>query len=761
MRFVFRSPFSVEPSVRPASLTLGTVVLAVALFAVDTPILDLIELKAYDLRFHARGPLQPSPAVVMAVIDEKSLDAEGRWPWPRSKIAALVDILSRDGARVIAFDITFAEPDENSELALIGDFARTVDALAIGNPRLADFISERRKHADNDLALATAIKNSSAAVVLGYFFHLREADLDYRLGPGEIERRLKAISASKYPIIASREPDLSRVRFIKAYAPQPNLDVLAEAASSSGHFTVKLDRDGVLRWTPLAIQAGEEIFPSLAVVSAWHYLGRPSLVVRVGRYGVEGIQMGSRLIPTHESGQMLVNYLGPPKTFPHVPITDILRGKVAAGTFKDRIVLVGATAVGAHDLKSTPVSPAYPGTEVHATVIDNVVTQRFMAKPRWSKVFDLLAVVTLAALVGIGLPRMGALKGLLLASGLFAAYLAFAVGLFVGFGLWLDMVYPLLALSVNYTALTAYRYLTEERERRKIKQTFRQYVAPLVVEEMLKQPGRLKLGGEEKVLTVLFSDLEGFTSYSERHSPREMIAILSEYYERMTAQIFAQQGTLKEYVGDELMAFFGAPFDQPNHAARACAAALAMREQRRALVAEWAKIGRPRLRARTGINSGPMLVGNLGSKYRFAYGVLGDQVNLGSRLEGLNKEYGTEILVGENTARLVEGAFLLREVDMVRVKGRRQPVRIYELLARTDAGLPQEQEKALGLYAAGLEAYRDQRWDEALGLFEQAVASWPEDGPSRTMAGRCEIYKLERPREDWDGVFESLSAFKG
>jgi adenylate cyclase len=320
------------------------------------------------------------------------------------------------------------------------------------------------------------------------------------------------------------------------------------------------------------------------------------------------------------------------------------------------------------------------------------------------------------------------------------------------------MVYPLLGLSATYTALTAYYYVTEQRQRKKVKDTFRQYVAPLVVEEMLKEPGRLKLGGEEKILTVLFCDLEGFTTYSERYAPQEMAEILGEYYNHMTEQIFIHRGTLKEYIGDELMAIFGAPLEAPDHAARACAAALAMQEQRTALGSEWSKIGRPRLRARTGINSGPMLVGNLGSKYRFAYGVLGDQVNLGSRLEGLNKVYGTEILVGENTARLAEGAFLLREVDMVRVIGRTQAVRVYELLVKLGAPISPEQEKALRSYAAGLEAYRQQIWGEASALFGQALALWPGDGPARTMAERCEIYQKTPLPEEWNGVFEQ--AFK-
>jgi adenylate cyclase len=742
-------------SINPASLTLGTILLVVGLWSFGVPIFDLIELKTYDLRFLSRGHLQASPAVVMAVIDEKSLDAEGRWPWPRSKIAALVDILSQDGARVIGFDIAFSEPDETTQRAFT-QIGQKVEALGIAHPELADFIRVSKQQADNDLALANAIKRSSAAVVLGYFFHMSEGDLDYRIEQEEIDQQLRRISASKYSFIRYKEQPVGVVPFIKAYAPVSNLEMLTELAASAGYFTTTSDPDGVVRWMPLMVQSGEDLFPPLAIATVSHYLGRPQLTVKVGHYGVEGVQMADRFIPTDESGQLLINYLGPQKTFPHVAITDILSRKFARGTFADKIVLVGATAIGIHDLRSTPFSPVYPGVEIHATVIDNILTQNFFTRPRWSKIYDLLAIVILGALIGLVLPRMSALKGLLFAVGLAILHIFIARWLFINAGVWLNIVYPLLALSMSYTALTVYDYVTEERERKKIKGAFMHYVAPVVIEEMLKDPARLKLGGDEKVLTVLFSDLQGFTSHSERYAPHEMIELLSEYYARMTEQIFASEGMLKEYVGDELMAIFGAPIEQPDHAERACAAALAMREQRRALGEEWAKLGRPPLIARTGINSGLMLVGNLGSKYRFAYGVLGDHVNLGSRLEGLNKAYSTEILIGENTAQLVQKSFLLREIDLVRVVGREQGVHVYELLAAASTSLPARKEKAVRSYAAGLEAYRQQRWAEALELFKESLSLWPADGPSRIMAERCQIYQKAPPPDEWDGVFEAL-----
>jgi adenylate cyclase len=393
-------------------------------------------------------------------------------------------------------------------------------------------------------------------------------------------------------------------------------------------------------------------------------------------------------------------------------------------------------------------------------VIDNMLTQNFITRPKWSMIYDLIAIILLGLLIGIALPRLSAIKGAFLATGLFILHVFIAQQLFANSGVWLNIVYPLLVLVIAYTALTLYHYVTEERERKKIKGAFRQYVSPDLIEEILKDPKRLKLGGQEKVITVLFSDLAGFSGYSELYAPNQMISILSEYFECMTDEVFAHQGTLKEYVGDELMAIFGAPLDQADHAQRACAAALAMRDRLQALRQEWAKIGRPPLAARTGINSGLMLVGNIGSRYRFSYGALGDQVNLGSRLEGLNKMYCTEIILGENTARLIEGSFLLRELDMVRVVGRKQPLHIYELVGKSNDSLPKEKTQSLEHFAAGLEAYRRQLWQEAIDLFDQSVASWPEEGPSRTMAERCQIYREAPPPADWDGVFVHTSKGK-
>ena len=741
----------------PFSLTAATIAAAVGLFVLDPPLLHAIELNWFDLRFRARGAVAPQPTVVLAAIDEKSIAAEGRWPWPRSRIAELVDALSDDGAKVIGFDITFTEPDENSQLALVDRLQRTVESLDIRNPQLADFIRETRTDADTDQALARALKRSRAPIVLGYFFHMDRLAAGRFMAREDIEKLQVRIEGSKYPMVLLRDEQSAAVPLLTAYAPQGNLDIFTKAAPSSGYFTIRSDPDGVIRSMPLVIRSGEDLYPPLSLLSAWHYLGKPQLAVRVGPTGVEGVQLGDRFFPTDELGQMLINYRGPPNMFANYSVSDILAGRLKRGTFKDRIVLVGVTALGVYDIRATPFSPVFPGLEIHANAIDNLLAGDVMSRPQWSRAFDLLAIVVLGVLVGVALPRMSAIGAFALTGVLAGVYVAFAHWLFVSARVWLNIVYPAIALAGTYTVLTVYRYLTEERERKKVKDAFKHYVSGEVIEDMLAAPDHLRLGGDEKVLTVLFNDIVGFSTVSEQFAPSGVITILSDYYTRMTEQVLANRGTLTNYIGDELMAIFGAPVAYADHAQCACEAALAMRDQRTALAVEFAKLGRPALRARTGINTGTMLVGNVGSTYRFAYTVLGDQVNLTSRLEQLNRTYGTEIMIGEATANLVAGAFVLRDLDLVKVKGRAQQLRVFELVGRSQVPLPPKQDRMLRMYAAALEAYRLRRWVDALEMFRQCLVLCPEDGPSRLMSERCAAYLETPPPEDWDGAFAHQS----
>jgi adenylate cyclase len=707
----------------PAGIAIAIAVIVLFLHHLEVPLLDQIEWRIYDLRFAARGPVAPNPDVVLAVVDEKSLDALGRWPWSRARMAEVVDALSAAGARVIAFDIGWFEPEG----------------------------------ARQDSALARAIARSPADVVLGYFFHDPPAPGAPDTDPGELERALEPISFTALTVrYRGSHPDA--MPFAQRGPPEVNLPEISAAAEGAGYFDIEPDDDGVVRRLPLVMGAGADAYPALALEAAWYALGQPPLVVEVVQSGdknvVTGIQLGDRILPTDAEGRALLSFRGKTGTIPHVSIADILSG-AAGNRLRDKIVIAGVTATAVFDVRPTPFGPVYPGAEVQATALDNILGDDFITRPGWADVADQLAIVVLVGLTALLVSRLGAVPGLLAAVTLAAGHIALTTRLFSSRGLLLGVTYPLAALGVTYTVLTVRGYLAEQRERRKITSMFGQYAPPVVIEQMRAYPDQLRLGGEERVLTVLFCDMAGFTTIAERLTPQQTIELLSEHHARMTEQVYACEGMLKEYVGDELMAIFGALVAQPDHAARACRAALAMRIARAEFSLEWQKRGYPPIRSRTGVNSGAMLVGNVGSRYRFSYGVVGDAVNLASRLEGLNKTYGTETLIGEQTAAMAGDAFRLREVDSVRVLGKQLAVRIYELLGEAGETLDPQREKAIGHYAAGLASYRERRFDAALAELEAALALEPGDGPSRTLAERCRAYRTAPPAPDWDGAFQA------
>jgi adenylate cyclase len=737
-------------SISPASITIILTLLVLVLFLIGVPILDIVELKTYDLRFLSRGILKPSPDVVIAVIDEKSLDREGRWPWPRSKVARLIDVLSAEGAKVISMDITFSEPDENTNLKFLDQFDQKIRTLKIADDQVKSFVTESRRNADNDLILSNAIKNSGSGVVLGYFFHMSQAGLDYRIDEKQIQSQLRRVAKSKYPLVIYQDKTLLTEPFIPAYAPEGNLEILSEAAEGSGYFNMLPDPDGIVRWMPLIIKCGEEIFAPLSVQTLWNFLDRPQLMVRVAAYGVEGIRMGNLFLPTDENGQMLINYLGPGRTFPHYSITDILERKTPRGCFKDKIVLIGATAVGIYDLRNTPFTPVFPGVEIHATVIDNILTNQFINKPKWTRIYDCLTILFLGFFIGALVPRVSAVKGLLVALIFFTIHVLLSQWLFSNYRIWVSMVYPLMAGVLVYISLTIYRYITEEKERKKIRGAFSYYVSSSVVSEMLKNPEKLKLGGEKKDLSVLFSDIRGFTTISEGLTPEELVHLLNEYLTAMTNVVFKYDGTLDKYMGDAVMAFYGAPLDQPDHPYRACRSALEMMEELKRLNEKWIREGRPPLDIGIGINTGMMVVGNMGSERRFDYTVMGDAVNLGSRLEGANKNYQTNILISEETYERVKDGFVCMQLDSVRVKGKLRPVRIFQLMGED---VPRNRREAIDCFHEGLSLYSQQRWDEAKKAFRAAATMDVDLSASSIYMDRCLALKANPPGPDWDGVF--------
>ena len=502
---------------------------------------------------------------------------------------------------------------------------------------------------------------------------------------------------------------------------------------------------------PLAIAFGEYLYPSLALATLVVYYDWPLLATTISELGVEGVMLDETLIPTDEGGRMLVNYRGPVGTFPYYSITDIIHGRLDPAVFRDKIVLVGATATGIYDLRVTPFSTVYPGVEIHATVIDNILHEDFIKRPGWAVIIDIMAVLLLGLLMVPVLARLRAFWGLVFAIALAFLYVLFNRFVFTGWNLWLNMVYPVLTVLFVYVGITLYRYITEEREKKKIKGAFQYYLTASVINEMLKDPTKLKLGGDKKDLTVLFSDIRGFTSVSEKLSPEELVKLLNEYLTAMTDKVFQYDGLLDKYMGDAIMAVYGAPLDQPDHPLRACRTALDMMQELKKLQAKWTAEGRPVLDIGIGVNTGDMVVGNMGSEMRFDYTVMGDSVNLGSRLEGINKEYGTNIVISEFTYEAVKHVLQCRELDSVRVKGKARPVKIYELVGVIDGAAADF--SYITVFEEGLAHYRQCRWDEAVSCFRRVLDLKPGDNAAEMYLVRCDDLKRTPPAPGWDGVY--------
>lgn len=736
--------------ISPAWIILIVVCTGIAAYLVRVPFLDLMELKTIDLRLLARGEILPGPEVVMAVIDEKSLDYEGKWIWPRKKIADLINRLSEAGARVIALDICFVEPDDGREIMVISDIGRRLDDMGILAPDVRRYLDFLARENDNDRLLAEAVARSEATVVLGYFFKQRGVEADHK----EKEQILQQTSLIDNSLIRQVQWASERsfdVIFPESYIPEVNIPVLSDAASHSGFFNMEPDPDGVLRWINGMHKFDGNLYANLSLQALSAYWRQP-VTVRVADHGVTNLMIGDCRIPTDELGRIMVNYRGGPRTFPHISATDILRGNVNEGALKDRIVLVGATAVGIYDLRVTPFATVFPGVEVHANLIDMILSGDFLFYPAWAAYIDVLAILILGGLLGFLLTRVSVLAGVacgfLMTSGyVFATYYFFTRN-----GVVFNIVYPITALLLVYVIVSAYRYLVEESEKRFIRNAFSTYVSPAVVDQLIRSPGNLVLGGERREITAFFSDVAGFTSISEKLSPEALVELLNEFLTEMTDIIQARNGTVDKFEGDAIIAMFGAPVPQADHALAACAACIDMQKRLVSLREKWEEEKQLTIRMRVGLCSGPAVVGNMGSRKRFDYTMMGDTVNTAARLEGVNKQYGTYVMISHSTYELVKGKMVARELDAVNVVGKAVPVKIYELIGeigRVDAPTLQ----ALQSYASGLNAYRQRQWDAAERFFHQVMGIMPNDAPSRIMIDRCAAYRENAPPDDWDGAF--------
>ena len=483
----------------------------------------------------------------------------------------------------------------------------------------------------------------------------------------------------------------------RATLPIPDL---VDAAQALGHVTMIADQDGTTRWEALVFEYGGAYYPSLGVQAVRLFLGADPAALQLD-FG-RALAVGPVEIPVDPRNRMLIDWAGPPGTFLTVSAADVLSGKVPPASLRDRIVFIGTTAAGTYDLRVTPMSPVFPGVEKHATVAANILDRRFLQRPDWVELLEASGILLWPLLLSFLLPRFRPVASL---GVVVALWLALYTAIHVAFlrGLWLPLVYPSLAMALAFVGITIYRVLTEERQRLWTKRAFQRFVSPEVVERLVANPAELKFGGEVRNLTVLFSDIRNFTTYSEQHPPEEVVHMLREYLTHMVDQVLAQQGTLDKFIGDAVMAIFGAPASLPDHAERACRAALGMVNEVQALQEKWVAEGREPFRIGIGINTGDMVVGNLGSEQLFDYTVIGDGVNIGARLESLNKEYktSTHIIISETTYQAAREAIEVRRLGEVTVKGKTRPLVIYELLGLRTALAEERVPAALASVAAG------------------------------------------------------------
>lgn len=675
--------------------------------------LATLEERVTDHRLVARGGgAPPHEAVCIVAVDDESIERVGRWPWPRSTMAVLMQRIAAAQARVVAVDIVQSE--------------------ATAGPGGA-----------NEDALLAAALSRAPIYVLGYFFDFARPALvaDYSL-------------VRPYDIVRVQDP--RGLAFVppRGEAGLPtitgNLVALTRAAKDLGYFNFFPDSDGTLRRAPLALRYGDEVVVPLALAALRQATGEQARI-RIGSAGVEEVALGKTRIPVDRSGALRIDYRGGTKTFPHYPAAEVLAGRIGEPELRNKIVLLGVTATAVYDLRVTPFAPAFPGVEIHANVIDNVLQGRFLRAPEWMSLVEVVAMAVFALGTAWIVART---RGLLAALGPLLLWIAYW-----GFSEWClwqrGVIVPVLGTTVaavaTFAASSVRRYLWEERERRKIRRALELYLSPTAAALVSDHPERLKLGGEKVECTVLFSDVKDFTALAERLPPEHLVELLNAYLGAMTQVVFAHGGMLDKYIGDGIMAVWGVPLPHPEQAAAACRAALAMQQKLDELRPDWNSRGWPRLDIRIGIHTGLVVFGNMGSTEHLSLTVVGDNVNLAARLEGLNKFYGTQVLLTEATVRRVSDDFVVREIDTVRVKGRAQPVRVFELLAWGEETRTPELQARIERFAAGLQAYRHGDFRAAERIFAALAEDHRDDGPARVFLARCRTLVQERPPH-WEPV---------
>ena len=708
-----------------------------------------------DARLRLLMPRTLDARIVIVDVDEKSLADIGRWPWGRDRLAALTnELFERQKAAVVGFDMLFAEPDTSVGLAAL-------DQLQAEAPDLAPRLLGLRGRLDHDAEFARALAGRNA--VLGYY-----------LSSDRGGRTTGVLPAPVFDASALHGRSVALTHWDGYAAP---LAVLARAAPSAGFFNAVADADGLVRSVPLVAEHGGRFFEPLVLAMFRVYTGAPevlpgfasehaawhdhhalaSVLLRQGTH--------EAVIPVDELGRVRIPFRGAggPNggSFRYVSAADLLAGRVPAGALAGKLVIVGTTAPGLYDQRSTPVAAVYPGVEVHANLLSGLLDGRVPAQPEWAGAFEVPQLLFIAGLMGLAVPRMRALRAVQLALVLVGALLAVNLWSYRVHGLLLPLAASLLLATAMYVAITVWAYIIEGRSRRSLARLFGTYVPPELVTEMARDPARYDMRAENRALTVMFCDMRNFTRVSELLAPEDVRSLVNRFFSSMTGAIRECRGTLDKYIGDAIMAFWGAPVADPAHAAHAVHAAMAMMQRLHALNTDLRARGLPEIGLGIGLNTGVVCVGDMGSSMRRSYTVMGDAVNLASRIEALTRQYGLDLLVGEATrtaADAVPAAGLAPitwvEVDRVRVKGKQQGVTLFTPVEATIATDPMFHEETR-LWRLALATYRLQHWPQATAHLRALRTTYPESmfaGVYQQFDERIQHLCTTPPPTGWDGA---------
>jgi adenylate cyclase len=720
---------------------LGLLVVFAAIRLWDPPPVQELRLRTFDM-FQLVDPRHKAVRPVAIVdIDDASLARFGQWPWSRTRIADMIINLTNNGAVAIGFDVVFSEPDRLNP-DLVASQMRYLDEAT--RTRLRELPS-------NDQILSEAIKRSR--VVLG--------ETGQSVVTSEIDKELPFTGVAT---VGEAGAD----RFLFEFPGLlRNVPVIEKVAAGRGLFTIRTERDGLIRRVPMVMLAQGNIMPSLSLEILRVVTGTPTLLVRTDKTGIRAVRLKGIEIPTDENGQLWVHYARQDPSI-YVSAADVLDNTVSPSKINGKLVLIGTSAVGLNDIKTTPVSRAMPGVEIHAQVLESVLTGAAISRPNYALGLELIVAMIIGILVVIFTPNLGPVR-LVLAGAMFAAILVGTSWFFYSqYRYLVDFTYPLLSTTAIYLTFIFASFVREQRQKKEIRGIFAQYMSPVLVEQMAQSPETVVLGGEEREMTIMFSDVRGFTTISEsyKHDPQGLIVLMNRFLTPLTDVIIEEKGYVDKYMGDAIMAFWNAPLDDPKHQVNACEAAIQMLEkidvvnkEREQEATDGGHVYLP-LNVGIGLNTGIGVVGNMGSDLKKNYSVLGDSVNLASRLEGQTKEYGFPIIVGSRTALAAKDKFAILELDFIMVKGKTEPEVIYAIAGRDDVMQSAAFQRLRNITIEMLGCYRSCDWQGALDAIERGRRSEDADTLEKLFKlyeARIKEFKINPPPEGWTGAYALLT----